>query len=487
MLGLLDHCYLAVNFWFARVIETVLFYIRSSICDLSHTRFATHWNVLTLKCELMTHMDEVLNNIKSTGVFATALALISGEYTTSMSHNTLTAVNQNLTRSIIFTVVAFFMAVSLFPQSTAATTRQQLKEESDRLQQEISDSKQKLGDLSDKKDTLNNRLDSIAAEITKVKSEISLTNNNIEQTAEDIEQTKKDLKRNKELAQENAVTLYKNGDPSSIEILFSSDNFSDFINKQEYLYSAKERLSDIHKETSALKEELSDKQAKNKRLRSKLEGQRAVLNNNRQEQESLLAQTKGEEKKYQEKVQEDRAAYEQAEQKLNEIADCVSGGGTWSDSGGCAFPPPEPAPVISGNDSSNAGRSNRPPVRQCGNTARGEVIGRMGSTGLSTGSHLHFEVRKNGGKINPGSGGGLIGNYSWPVGGGGGYVSQGFGPSTVPFYPFHYGLDIAAPSGTPILAAASGEKVYQGWLGAYGNTVMLRHCNGDVTLYAHML
>ncbi len=50
----------------------------------------------------------------------------------------------------------------------------------------------------------------------------------------------------------------------------------------------------------------------------------------------------------------------------------------------------------------------------------------------------------------------------------------------------HKGIDIAAPIGTPIIAAASGEVISAGWSsGGYGNLVKLRHQDGSVTLYAH--
>ena len=53
---------------------------------------------------------------------------------------------------------------------------------------------------------------------------------------------------------------------------------------------------------------------------------------------------------------------------------------------------------------------------------------------------------------------------------------------------YHKGLDIAAPMGTPELAADAGRIMVSGWPDntGYGNRVMIDHGNGYVTLYGHM-
>jgi murein DD-endopeptidase MepM/ murein hydrolase activator NlpD len=50
----------------------------------------------------------------------------------------------------------------------------------------------------------------------------------------------------------------------------------------------------------------------------------------------------------------------------------------------------------------------------------------------------------------------------------------------------HYGVDYAAPPGTPIWAVADGLVIACGWSGGFGKQVVLRHMNGYTTYYGHL-
>jgi len=68
-------------------------------------------------------------------------------------------------------------------------------------------------------------------------------------------------------------------------------------------------------------------------------------------------------------------------------------------------------------------------------------------------------------------------------------ISSGFGKRIKPksgASSDHKGLDLAAPNGTPILAAGSGKVTFTGNAGGSGNMVQIDHGNGLVTEYMHM-
>jgi hypothetical protein len=50
----------------------------------------------------------------------------------------------------------------------------------------------------------------------------------------------------------------------------------------------------------------------------------------------------------------------------------------------------------------------------------------------------------------------------------------------------HHGVDFAAPSGTPVVAAADGRVVRVGWQGALGRAIRVRHGSEYVTVYGHL-
>ena len=69
--------------------------------------------------------------------------------------------------------------------------------------------------------------------------------------------------------------------------------------------------------------------------------------------------------------------------------------------------------------------------------------------------------------------------FIWPVHG---VVTSGFGWR---WGRLHAGIDIAVGTGTPVVAAAGGTVIIAGWLGGYGNLVVIDHGNGFATAYGH--
>jgi len=67
----------------------------------------------------------------------------------------------------------------------------------------------------------------------------------------------------------------------------------------------------------------------------------------------------------------------------------------------------------------------------------------------------------------------------WPVSG---PVTSGYGWR---WGRLHEGIDIAVPTGTPVVAAASGHVIVAGWMGGYGNLVVIDHGGGLATAYGH--
>ncbi|USI74273.1 M23 family metallopeptidase [Sphingomonas morindae] len=75
---------------------------------------------------------------------------------------------------------------------------------------------------------------------------------------------------------------------------------------------------------------------------------------------------------------------------------------------------------------------------------------------------------------------------AWPVAG---QLSSGFGMRLHPILGYsrmHQGVDLAAPAGTPVVAAEDGQVGFAGWHGGHGNYVQIRHDPALVSGYGHL-
>lgn len=363
-----------------------------------------------------------------------------------------------------------------------AQSVQQLREEIDEVKEEIDQSQQRINELKSRENTLANRLELLRAEARQVQSEITATEREIARTRAEIAEKEADLQRTKELIQENVKVLYKEGSPSTIEVLFSSDNFTDFINRQEYLDRAKENMNEAAKEASEIKAVLEEKEEDLSAQALKLDAQRETLTVKQEEQQKLIAETQGEERRYQAYVEDLKQKQQETDRKLAEALAAASSGGIvgGGGSGGSGL-------LVNSGDIVNAGQH----------------IAYVGSTGFSTGPHLDFMVSNASGTVSPNSPAGsfstnLNHGLVWPVR----YTNRvnvpyGSGLSCAQvFYPTcasqtgtyaHFGIDIPAYMGEPVLAAGSGRVIFSGWRNDGGGyTVMIEHSNGYVTRYSHL-
>lgn len=80
---------------------------------------------------------------------------------------------------------------------------------------------------------------------------------------------------------------------------------------------------------------------------------------------------------------------------------------------------------------------------------------------------------------------GAPGSFGWPVSG---PITSPFGLRSNPFgsgLEMHPGIDIGAPMGATIAAAAGGRVIFAGSYGGYGNAVIIDHGGATSTLYGH--
>ncbi|AKM80864.1 TPA: CHAP domain-containing protein [Candidatus Saccharibacteria bacterium] len=162
-------------------------------------------------------------------------------------------------------------------------------------------------ELRAKADTLQNKLDEITAQKSAIEARISISQTRHDQLVQEIAQNEKKMGQAQDVLGDTLASLYVDGKISSLELLASSHNVGDFIDKQEYRSSVRDELKKSIDTIKALKKKLDADRKDLEKVLADLATQNAQLAATQAEQARLVEQTRGEEAAYQQLVNSTRS------------------------------------------------------------------------------------------------------------------------------------------------------------------------------------
>lgn len=349
----------------------------------------------------------------------------------------------------VFLVSAAVLLVSFrvaYDLQAADSRQQEYEQEINEIKNRIQGLNVSLEGLRHERTTLQAVLSNLDNQIASLQSLILQSKNLVASLETEIGQLQQEIVAQKEILRHIIVLLYERSGASSLELLIVADSFSDYLNDQEYLNRLQAGMSRSLTQIQKLQSDLELDKQQQESLLEGLQAQEVSLAALRWEKANLLAVTLNEEQRFQSHLQTLRSEQRRLEAELEKYL----------------------ASLLQTQTS-------------LGRVTAGTVIGRNGNTGWSTGPHLHLVI------YSPG-----IQHYDplayirnngllWPMGGSGGWVSQGFHAN-------HKALDIAAREGTPVVAVADGEMIHRGCLygGDYRTFGIIINHGKFIAIYVHL-
>lgn len=311
----------------------------------------------------------------------------------------------------------------------AEQEQKKFEKKADKLEKEIEEIE------ADKEDTLA-YIEKLDKKTVALEGDIEALENQISQLTEELKKSKNELTKAEAVKEEQYITMkkrikymYENGNGEYWEMLFSAESLTDMLNRAEYiekLSAYDKKVFEEYKKTiqtiETKKKEIEDNITTTEGLREESLAEKAAL-------EELNANKQEELAKYNSQIdvsQEKKAEYEKkaadAEAEVEELL-------------------------------------------------------------LKKQKELEKQRQESGQDSYSGGDGTL----RWPLMIAG-RISSYFGPRTSPTAgasSYHKGIDIAAASGTPIVAAGDGSVIISTYSSSAGNYIMLSHGNGLYTVYMH--
>jgi len=217
------------------------------------------------------------------------------------------------------TMIAALLVVASVPAITSQfASADEFDEKIAQLRNDMDRYQAEADKLNNQAASLQNALAQLANEKAALQAQINLNQTQYDQLVIEINDTEEKIKENQDVLGTILANLYIDSQTSPIELIASSDNIGEFIDKQEYRNSVRNQLSTTIATVKELKSELTVKKTDVEKVLNQQKTARANLVSKEQQQASLLNQTKNDEALYQQLIAD--SADEIAEAKATQAA-----------------------------------------------------------------------------------------------------------------------------------------------------------------------
>ena len=360
--------------------------------------------------------------------------------------------------------LAFAIAVSVIVPALAATQQQKnsAKQKTQEAKKDLQNAQNAHKTILDEFNALDKEISNTETEITQLEKQITQTEEDLVLKEAELAQAEADYARYKDMFLTRARVMYENSDMKYLEILFGAKSFSDFLSKlsmvsqlMEYDRSVLNNLNDSKDRIASAKKDLEDILKRQEENLVNLTERKSSLDVALAAKQKLLDEAAADVNKYK-LIYESAEAAEQALYNENKAAFQAAAYPVTYTGGKFMWPVPGSHRVTSqyGNRihpvyktkkfhtgidigagygldivasadgvvtlaTTNGGYGKCIVINHgsglttlyghCSTllvsygdkVKKGQVIGKVGSTGVSTGPHLHYEVRVNGSYKNP--------------------------------------------------------------------------------------
>lgn len=243
--------------------------------------------------------------------------------------STTPASRSRIAKGIVLSSIAFIFAVTTMPTTTPAFA-DQFDDKIATLTADMARYQAEADRLNGQATTLANAVAQLNNEKNALQSQINLNQAQSDKLVIEIADTKKEIKNNQDALGKTIADLYIDGDTSPIELLASSTNIGDFLNKQEYRTSVKNELNTTIIKVKDLKAQLDTKKADLDKVLAQQTAARDDLAAKENQQSILLAQTQNDEANYQNMIKSNQQQIAEAKAAQAELAARANASGGYS-------------------------------------------------------------------------------------------------------------------------------------------------------------